>query len=63
MGKFIAFSVIFLSLCLSLHASKDETDSEKKKFVPTDEWQVIPEGNKFQFFLHEIALIEYELFS
>ncbi len=49
MDKLLLFSVLFCCIFGEFYASEEtkmsETTSETNKFIPTDEWQIIPEGN------------------
>jgi hypothetical protein len=53
MDKFFAISIFIFCLCAKLNAGEDavppvsevNVKSEENKFIPTNEWQVIPEGN------------------
>jgi len=52
MDKFFAVCIFISCLCAKLNAGEDAIppDTEvnaksEEKFIPTNEWQVIPEGN------------------
>jgi hypothetical protein len=54
MDKFFAICIFISCFCAKLNADEDavppimsevNAKSEENKFIPTNEWQVIPEGN------------------
>jgi hypothetical protein len=54
MDKFFAICIFISCFCAKLNAGEDavppmmsevNAKSEENKFIPTNEWQVIPEGN------------------
>ena len=66
MGKFYAICILISCLCAKLNAndgpvspeSEMNSKSEDYKFIPTKEWQVIPEGNII-YFCNVEAMIAY----